>query len=218
MFNKVTAANYITDLCKRHNITVSGYSTTSSGRAKVKQRSIKIPKPTNVDRFAVCLHEIFHVIGKRPGAASFEQEFYCDKYALDTLIELRYDTEAWVKRVKWHVLSRIAMAHNRGLNHSKINAEIKEFFSDVDFRRWLGCKVFVGRPYYDNPIPDNIEIAQALNKNDVEMLLSRKGLMIEKSQYDDSTYGRWLVSANSDNSIHDFGSLHEIISHYQLSL
>lgn len=216
-FNKKDAEQYINKLLKKHKIEVYGWSATSCGRAKIKKKMIKIPKPTNIDRFAVCLHEIFHIIGRK-GSASFEKEFYCDKYAKDILIELGYDTAAWDKRTKWHILSRIAMAHNRGLNPAKINSEIRQFFSEVDFTLWAGKKVFVGHKYSVNPIPENIEYTQALNKNEVEMLLNRKGLMIEKSQQDDSTYNRWVVRSNSDRYGSDFGNLSEIVNHYQLAI
>lgn len=216
-FNKKDAEQYINKLLKKHKIEVYGWSATSCGRAAIKSRKIKIPKPTNVDRFAVCLHEIFHIIGRK-GSKSFEKEFYCDMYARGILIELGYDVSAWDKRTKWHILSRIAMAHNRGLNHNSINSEIRAFFKEIDFNKWIGMKVFVGRKYWDSVNPDDIEYSVAMNKNDVEMLLNRKGLMIEKSEYDDSTYGHWLVFGNEQNYKMEFENLSEIINHYKLAI
>jgi len=159
-FNKKDAKQYITKLLKKHKIEVYDWSATSCGRAKIKQKKIKIPEPTNVDRFAVCLHEIFHIIGRK-GSKSFEKEFYCDMYAKNILIELGYETAAWDKRTKWHILSRIAMAHNRGLNHSNINSEIREFFSEIDFTKWIGKKVFVGYKYSKTIDPNDIEFSVA---------------------------------------------------------
>jgi hypothetical protein len=176
-FNKKDAKQYITKLLKKHKIEVYGWSATSCGRAKIKKKMVKIPEPTNVDRFAVCLHEIFHIIGRK-GSKSFEKEFYCDMYAKNILIELGYETAAWDKRTKWHILSRIAMAHNRGLNHSGINAEIREFFSEIDFTKWIGKKVFVGYKYSKTIDPNDIEFTQAMSKDDVEALLNRKGMML----------------------------------------
>lgn len=218
-FNKKDAEQYISKLLKKHKIAVYGWSTTSCGRANVKGKMIKIPKPTNIDRFAVCLHEIFHVIGRK-GSKSFEKEFYCDMYARERLIELGYDTIAWDKRTKWHVLSRIAMAHNRGLSHSNINADIRAFFSEIDFTKWIGNKIFVGHKYSKTIDPNDIEFTQAISKDDVESLLNRKGMMLEKSQADDSTYGNWLVKANGFGINHygEFENLSEIVRHYKLAI
>lgn len=216
LFNKSFALGYLNRLCKKHKIKVIAWSASSCGRAYIKRKEIKIPKPTNLDRFAVGLHEIFHIIGHK-GSTTFEKEFYCDKYALDILIELDYPTEEWTKRMKWHVLAQIAKAHNRGLNHSKINPQILSFFKDIDFNLWSGKKVFVGYKYSKNPIPENIEYTQALSKKEVEMLLNRKGLMLDKSERDDSTYNRWIVHTGSQIGT-DYGNLSEIINHYQLAL
>lgn len=160
-FNKKDAEQYINKLLKKHKIEVYGWSATSCGRANIKKRMIKIPKPTNIDRFAVCLHEIFHIIGRK-GSKKFEKEFYCDMYARKILLELGYDVTAWDKRTKWHVLSRIAMAHNRGLKHSAINAEIRGFFSEVDFSKWVGKKVFVGHKYWQTTDPNDIELKRMI--------------------------------------------------------
>lgn len=216
-FNKKDAKQYIDKLLKKHKIEVYGWSVTSSGRAKVKKRMVKIPQPTNVDRFAVCLHEIFHIIGRK-GSKSFEKEFYCDMYARKILVELGYETEAWDKRIKWHVLSRIAMAHNRGLNHAGIKSEIREFFPEIDFTKWIGKKVFVGHKYFKSMDPADIELTAALSKVEVEMLLNRKGLTMEKSQADDSTYGKWIVAANGEKYGDEFNNLAEIISFHKLEL
>lgn len=218
-FNKKDAEQYITKLLKKHKIEVYAWSSTSCGRAKVKKRMIKIPKPTNVDRFAVCLHEIHHVISRK-GSKSFEKEFYCDMYARNILIELGYDVAAWNKRTKWHILSRIAMAHNRGLNHVGINNEIREFFNEVDFTKWIGKKVFVGHKYYKSTDPNDIEFTQSISKNDVEALLNRRGMVLEKSEADDSTYGNWFVKANGFGVNHrdEFENLSQIVRHYKLAI
>jgi hypothetical protein len=214
-FDKKEAEKYINKLLKKHKIEVYGWSVTSSGRAIKKKRKIKIPKPTNLDRFAVCLHEIFHVIGRK-GSKSFEKEFYCDMYARTTIIELGYDTEAWDKRTKWHVLSRIAMAHNRGLNHAGINQEIRDFFPEIDFATWIGKKVFVGHKYYKSLDPADIELTAALSKDEIVMLLGRKGLMMEKSDRDDSTYGHYIVQGNGGAEYGEFETLSQVIHRYKL--
>ncbi len=214
MFDKKFAEQYITKLLKKHKITVYAWSKTSCGRAKIKEKKIKIPKPTNVDRFAVCLHEIFHIIGRK-GSASFQKEFFCDMYARAILVELGYDTTAWDIRTKWHALSRIAMAHNRGLNHEKINPEIREFFKEVDFNTWKGNKVFVGWEYSKSTDPKDIKLTPNLSKDEVEIRLLKKGLILEKSDRDDSTYGRWVVTENGYGP--DFDNLSQIVKQYNLA-
>lgn len=217
MFDKKFAEQYINNLMKKHKITVYAWSSSSCGKAQYKSRKIKIPKPTNIDRFAVCLHEIKHIIDGRKGK-SFEREFACDMYARSILIEFGYEFDAWDKRTKWHILSRIAMSHNRGLNHNGIGADIREFFKDIDFTKWIGNKVFVGYEYYKSTNPADIKLTPTLSKDDVVMLLNRKGMMLDKSDRDDSTYGRWIVSSNGDGYGSDFGSLPEIVQRYQLAI
>jgi len=218
-FNKKDAEHHINKLLKKHKIEVYGWSATSCGRARVKSRTIKIPKPTNIDRFAVCLHEIFHIISRK-GSKSFQKEFYCDMYAMETLIEFGYDTTAWNKRTKWHVLSRIAMAHNRGLNHSNITSDILEYFAEVDFSKWINKKVFVGRKYYDNPDPKNIDLYENISMYDITEYLKDMGLKVIKSQYDDSTNGHYIVSGKGEHEKYgeEFETLRDIILRYDLGV
>lgn len=216
MFNKQTAEQYINRLLKKHKIEVAVWSATSCGWASKKTRKIKIPKPTNIDRFAVCLHEIFHIIGRK-GSKSFEKEFYCDMYARGILVELGWDTEAWDKRTKWHILSRIAMAHNRGLNHASINAEIRAFFPEIDFTKWVNMKVFVGRKYYDTTDPKTIQLYENISFYDIECYLKELGLKVIKSQHDDSTYGHYIVSHIEDAYGREFETLRDIILHYDIT-
>lgn len=214
MFTKEAANKYITDLLKKHKIKVIAYSTTSCGYAIKKQRAIKIPKPTNVDRFGVCLHEVKHILDGNKGKR-YEQEFACDLYALNIMKELDYPTTEWELRMRWHSLSRIAMSVNRGLNIDKIPAEIRDFFKEVDFTTWVGKKVFVSRakahPGY------SITLTDSLTLNEIQTLLTKRGLSIEKSDCDDSTYGRWIVKPTGDNYGSDFGNLVEVTNHYHLT-
>lgn len=144
-FNREEAEAYLNKLIKQYNIKVVARSKTSCGTAWCDRNEIKIPYPTNEDRFAVCLHEVHHIMegdtrnGKK--IKRYEQEFYADMFARDTLAELGYDTTYTDKRNQWHILSRIAMATNRGLK--EINPEIVEYFNYVDFSKWIGNKVFV---------------------------------------------------------------------------
>ena len=146
MFDKKIAEQHLQKMLKRYKITVVAYSTTSSGWARWRNDEIKIPKPTNADRFGVCMHEVKHILDGNFSKLRFEQEFDCDMFAREQILQLNMGgVDAWDKRMNWHCLSRIAMAVNRGLNHSKIPKYIRDWFFDVDFSIWIGCKVFVQR-------------------------------------------------------------------------
>lgn len=142
-YDQSIAERHLDSLLEEYNIKVAKYSKTSCGWADWTKNEIKIPVPTDVDRFCVCLHEVKHIIDGDAGYR-FEQEFACDIYALREAEKLGFDTEYWKIRMRWHSLSRIAMATNRRLLVSKIPNHIKEYFSDVDFSKWEGKKVFVG--------------------------------------------------------------------------
>ena len=156
MFDQKVAEKHINGLVRRYKIKVIGYSVSSCGRAWPGSRKIKIPRPTNIDRFCVCLHEVKHIIDGLTGP-SFKLEFDCDMYAMDEAKALGFDVSEWEKRTRWHSLSRIAMAMNRKMPARKIPDYIKEYFSDVDFSGWEGRKVFVSsdRKYKDIVITIN---------------------------------------------------------------
>jgi hypothetical protein len=214
MFNKSAAIQLVNDLCKKHRIKIVGYSTTSSGWAKHKKREIKIPNPTNVDRLGVCLHEIKHIVDGNKGK-QYEKEFNCDLWALEQLKQLGYDTQAWERRMRWHVLSRIAMAANRGLVMSKLSDTIKSFFPEVDWNNWIGNKVFV-RYSKTNEIGYTIEYTVNLSREEIEARLCRRGLILDKSMCDDATYGQWIVTGN--NLSNTFGNLSEIVQYFKLTV
>ena len=140
-FNRKDAFQIVNDLMNEHNITLDKWSSSSCGRAYFKERKIKIPKPNNLDRFFVCLHEIKHIIDQRIKPSCLA-EFRCDKFALDFCNKLGWTSEMVEARMKWHVLSRVAMATNRKLQ--LVPFEIESYYNDVDFDRWYGRKVFVG--------------------------------------------------------------------------
>jgi len=139
-FNRNDALQIVNDLMNEHNIKLKKWSVSSCGRAYLKQREIKIPRPNNLDRFFVCLHEIKHIIDQRIKPSCLA-EFRCDKFALDFCDKLGWTSEQVKARMKWHVLSRVAMATNRNLK--QVPTEIKCYYNDIDFDSWYGKKVFV---------------------------------------------------------------------------
>jgi len=146
-FDKNEATQIMNKYLKQYRIRVIQWSTSSCGFAYYKKDKdgywrIKVPVPSDADRFGVVMHEIYHCIDSFFTKPSYLQEFKCDKFALDRLKEMNLDTSVWEKRMKWHVLSRVAMATNRG--HKNISKVVEDFYPDVDFNSWYGKKVFVG--------------------------------------------------------------------------
>jgi hypothetical protein len=140
-FNKKDAYDILDSFLKKYpKLKIVKWSATSCGYAYYNG-NIKIPKPNNVDRLFVCLHEIKHVIdGKiRPSCLG---EFYCDKFGLDYILNLGWKTDVIEARMKWHILSRVAMATNRKMK--KIPAEISDYYPEIDMDSWIGKKTFVG--------------------------------------------------------------------------
>ena len=146
-FDEKEATQIMNKYLKQYKIQVIQWSSSSCGYAYTKRNKegyyrIKVPKPTDADRFGVVMHEIYHCIDSGFTKPSYLAEFKCDKFALDKLQEMNLDTTIWEKRMRWHILSRIAMATNRG--HKNINKVVENFYPDVDFNSWYGKKVFVG--------------------------------------------------------------------------
>jgi len=217
MFDKKIAEQHLNKLLQEYNIKVVKWSVTSSGCAWWNRNEIKIPKPTNSDRFAVCMHEVKHIIDGNKGKR-FEQEFACDMYAREQLIFLGFDgVEEWDKRTNWHCLSRIAMAVNRGLNVGKIGEEIRTWFHDVNFDEWHAMKVFVSHSK-TNKKGYNISLTQNITREEIEFLLKEKGLIIEKSVADDSTYNHWIVKRPNEHYGPFFANLTQVIKHYELKV
>ena len=131
----------VDQLLKDHKIKVKKWSSSSCGRAYFQTREVKIPKPTNEDRFCICLHEIGHIlhgeIGKR-----YEQEYTCEMFAINTAKQYGFDVTGYQERARRHIIICIAKAHCRGLNVDNIAPEIK-LFCNVDFDTWKGKKVYV---------------------------------------------------------------------------
>lgn len=213
-FDKVFAQKYFDNLLKEHNITIAQYSSGSCGWAKHREREIKVPHPTNLDRFGVCLHEVKHILDGKHGR-EYEKEFACDKYVLDTFIELGYDTVKWEQRMRWHCLSRLAMAHNRGAHLLIMKQEIKDFFKEIDFNVWTNKKIFVNYNK-ENKYGYQVNFTHDYNKDDVERLLIKQGFILAKSWEDDSTYGDWMVLMKGDKFGPTFKDLSGVINYYEL--
>lgn len=172
-FDKKSAESYLNKLLKKYKISVYAWSTTSCGRAYIKEKRIKIPKPTNTDRFAVCLHEVGHIHnGKvRP---RYKSEYLAEQYALQHLELSGCDTEKYVQRARNYVLYMLAKAHNRGLDWSKVPKEIIDF-TQTDVSAWVGHKVFISGVGL-NTVPEIVFRQKASVGNEPSLTMSASTL------------------------------------------
>lgn len=73
-------------LCEKHDITVGSHS--RGGRAFRKSRLVNIRPVKSAITYAVALHEIGHVLGKKQSSSySLEKETYAWLWAIDNAIE-----------------------------------------------------------------------------------------------------------------------------------
>lgn len=178
-FDRDLAAQYMYQLIKQHRISIIAWNNESRGKAWCNARQIRIPKPLDIDRWGVCLHEIKHIIDGhiRP---RYLAEFKCDKYALDIIQAFGYKSAEWEYRMNRHVLEEMAFAHNAGkLDKDKIPMEIILFYPEVDFRSWDGSKVTV---YWGNKdaMGYKIEKKPILTQKNIRELLEPMGLELMK--------------------------------------
>lgn len=210
MYDQKIAEKHLNKLLRHYKIHVYQWSKSSCGRANYKQKKIKIPHPTNPDRFCVCMHEIKHVIDGA-GKFIFEDEYKADKFALEQLRELGFEGEkAWISRMKWHVLYKIAMAHNRKLDHKNINKEIRDFFSEVDFSYWIGKKIFVCRDK-ESEHGYKLYATVKFTQKEIEIFLEKQNLVLEKSK----KYSKWIVRELKEPFGDEFDSLSDIAEFFK---
>lgn len=114
-------AEHVDKMLKYYGIKVVTWRTTSSGLAYTTlPKRVEIPKPTNVDRFLVCMHEIKHIIDIHDAKLKHKryiEEFRCDQYAYlqGKMLGLpEFELNKWLNRTRMHTLVQLAKAHNRG--------------------------------------------------------------------------------------------------------
>lgn len=143
-FNKTIAQEHLNQMLTEHQINVVKWSTTSCGLAWIDKRDVKIPKPTNIDRFCLSMHELGHIIEKagRKYMHAYEAEYYAEIFAFKQAENLGFDYTNYKERARRYVIMTIAKGYCRGLNIDNINQEIKDF-CNIDFNLWKGNKVFI---------------------------------------------------------------------------
>lgn len=141
MFDQKKAENHLKSLLRRYKIKVKQWSVGSNGRAWPDAQLVKIPKPTDVDRFCVGMHEIKHIIDGIEKKL-YQREYACEMFAIEQAESLGFDCADYKERARRYIIMNIAKGHCRRLDLSKIEPEIREF-CQVDFGKWVGRKVFV---------------------------------------------------------------------------
>ncbi len=141
MFDEKLATKHLNSFLKTYKIKVCKWSVTDCGRAYISKKEIKIPKPTNVIRFCICMHEIKHIIDGNKGKL-YQKEFACEKFAIEQAESLGFDCSIYKEIARRYVVMNIAKGFCRGLNLKNIEPEIIKF-CNVDFSSWEYKRVFV---------------------------------------------------------------------------
>ena len=141
MFDQEKAEQHLKKLLRQYKIKVVKWSVGSNGRAWFIRKEIKIPQPTNTDRFCIGMHEIKHIIDGHWGKL-YEREFACETFAIEQAVQLGFDVSEYRERARRYIIMNIAKGYCRKLNLSKIDPKIKDF-CNIDFAEWEGKKVFV---------------------------------------------------------------------------
>lgn len=152
-FNQQDAIKHIKKLLRHYKIGVKEWSVGSNGRAWVKSKIVKIPIPSDIDRFWIACHEIGHVV-KGVDGKLFEYEYIAEMFALEQCKIFNWDYRQPIERARRYVIMNISKGHCRGLNLNSINQEIRNF-CDINFDEWKGRKVFVknwGTASYTEPL------------------------------------------------------------------
>lgn len=156
-FDPVIAGKHLLQMLQTHDISITQWSAGPNGRAWVQSNQVKVPKPTDIERFCVAMHELGHCI---KGASKYKMklyksEFIAEMFAIEQAEQFNWDVTNYKKRAKGYVIMCIAKGHCRKLNLDNIEPEIKKFCG-VDFKKWKGKKVFVSNWGNDKEL--NIDI------------------------------------------------------------
>lgn len=157
MFDKELAEQHLQKLLAQHRIKVRKWSASSCGRAWVSKKEVKIPHPTNIDRFCLAMHELGHVIkdASKKKMKLYQSEFIAEMFAIEQAELLGFDCSDYKERARRYVIMNIAKGYCRKLNLGTIEQEVKDF-CQIDFKEWEGKKVFVtgwgNDTYRGNPL------------------------------------------------------------------
>ena len=139
---------------KTENIRVIRWSSSSSGSAYQEDKHIRIPKPTNLDRFYICMHEVGHIIHYKKSDPIWMAEWRADKFAMSIFDEYLFDKSRVIIRTQRHMLMVIAKAANRGFSLDKLPDDLLEFL-EYDFDVWKIAQSKNQSIYVDYDGPDS---------------------------------------------------------------
>jgi hypothetical protein len=136
-FNPDWATRYVNEQLALHNIEVISWSKGDCGIAYIQTRQIKIPQPTTINRFLICLHEICHITrqSQHKTMKVYEYEWDCEMWAMQQAMNLRLDIEDYEHRARGWIMHCLCKAYNRGLNLDRANQEILDWLG-VDINKW----------------------------------------------------------------------------------
>jgi hypothetical protein len=153
-FSPDLAEKYLKHLLKHYRIKVRAWSIGSNGRAWHDSREVKIPRPTDIDRFCIAMHELGHIInnGDKRRMKLYRSEFIAETYAIKQAADFNWDVTEYRERARWYLIMNVAKGHCRKLNLDSIEDDVRDF-CQIDFNEWRGKKVFVRR-YKDSTLND----------------------------------------------------------------
>lgn len=134
-FDPIWADKYIKKELNFYNIQIKEFSVSDCGLAWPELRQVKIPQPTTLNRFLICMHEIFHIarFSAHKSMKVYEYEYDCEMWTLMKAKKLGFDTKEYEHRAKGYVMYCFAKAFNRGLNLDKANKDILNWLGiDID--------------------------------------------------------------------------------------
>ncbi len=131
------ARDYVNNQLKFYNIEVIGWNKGDCGIAFIQTRQVRIPDPTTINRFLICLHEVAHIAraSLHKSMKVYEYEYDCEMYAIEQGLRLGLDIEDYEHRARGYVTHCFCKAFNRNLNLDKVNHEIIDWLG-VDIEQW----------------------------------------------------------------------------------
>lgn len=137
MKNNIDMQKIIDDLLVEHGITVEKWMRGACGRAHFKNRSVRIPKSVDVERFCVSLHEIGHIVKQavKSRMPLWKSEYVAEMFAIDTAKSHGVDTSKYEKRACGYIAMNLAKGFRRGLVLERVDEAVLRF-AGVDKSVW----------------------------------------------------------------------------------
>jgi len=131
------ARDFIKKELNFYNIEVIQWNVGDCGIAFIETRQVKIPDPTTINRFLICLHEIGHIAraSVHKTMKVYEYEYDCEMYAIQRALKLNLDIEDYEHRARGYITYCFCKAFNRNLNLDKANTEIIDWLG-IDISEW----------------------------------------------------------------------------------